>query len=388
MLVYLASPDQFAVREPPAELVTKREKQFQRAQKKAEEPAAPRKVNKAALAKKAATQREGLDLLEKLLLDLVAGGQWAEASRLQRVDRQARQMSDTYLPGVQRMLRYLVLLGRTNELDDEERMVLGADLIGQLWAIVQKGCHYLDGKLAGDESQAEADAVLEDVFGRAWQLGELRERRYARSNLQLLELAYEHTDDVTRQERIETSYLLDLNAGAVYTAITYRPFKGMDRIPGQPSFSQPLAVADAVVYPGFMTRRIRWEKGSEQAVPLTPVHLGTAYGLAAPTFEGPLSVFRQQEKHPLAPLTATVWLRCKRIGRIGEHVVLEDTQGARLEVVDVRSEEANVANLVRAAGMLHEPAVLVALFVDAVRYAIIAQPLAALTPNHHLRLGL
>src|SRR6266542_5594240 len=98
MLAYLDKPESFQERQPPEELVARRDKQAQRAQKKAEEPEKPRKVNLAALAKKVAAQREGLDLLEKLVLDLVAGGQWFEQSRLDRLERQAKQMSDAYLP--------------------------------------------------------------------------------------------------------------------------------------------------------------------------------------------------------------------------------------------------------------------------------------------------
>src|SRR6516164_5139485 len=101
MVAYLTSPGQFGKAEPPEELQAKREKQVSRAEKQAAatEAPAPRKVNKAALAKKAQAQRDGLDLLEKLLTDLVAGGQWFEQSRLDRLDRQAKQMADAYLPG-------------------------------------------------------------------------------------------------------------------------------------------------------------------------------------------------------------------------------------------------------------------------------------------------
>jgi hypothetical protein len=48
--------------------------------------------------RKAAAQREGLTLLEKLLLDLAAAGQWFRAERLDLLERQARQLADAYLP--------------------------------------------------------------------------------------------------------------------------------------------------------------------------------------------------------------------------------------------------------------------------------------------------
>jgi hypothetical protein len=388
MLAYIGTPEAFAEREPPAEMLAKREKQAQRAQKQAEGPAAPRKVNQAALAKKAVAQREGLDLLEKIVTDLVAAGQWYEKSRLERIDRQALQMSDAYLPGARVSLVQLELLAARDDVSDEERNEIAAYYFARLWAIVQRGRNYLDGKLAGDETQAEADAVIEEVLGKAWQLTELRDKGYSRQDLRLLELAHTREDDDAREERVEISHLLDLENRALYQAITYRPFKGLNQVPGQPSYGQPLLVSEAAVYPGFLTRRIRWDKGADQAQALQPAHLKAAYAAAAPTFEAPLAAFRQMLKNPLNPWSALALLRCRAVGRVGDQVVLEDAQGGRIVARDRTSSSGNTANLLRAAGMLREPAVLVRLSVAPAPTRIVAQPLAALTSKTHLRLGL
>jgi hypothetical protein len=391
MVAYLANPGQFGKAEPPEDLLAKREKQVARAEKKAVEGAAPRKVNKAALAKKAQAQRDGLDLLEKLLIDLVAGGQWFEESRLDRLDRQSKQMADAYLPGAMVVLRRLVLLGREEGVPEEERTAVAADLVGHLWATVQKGRNYLDNKLSEDENQAEADAVMEEVLGHVWQLADLKEKGYARQNLHLLELAYERSDDQARQERIETSHLLDLGDGSIHAAITYRPFKGMNKIPEQSSWMQPITVPEAAVYPGFLNRRVRWEKGAEVVQPIDKKisHLKVAHSLAVPDFEKVLAEFRKQLKHPLAPREAVVWVRCQMVGKIGERVVVEDAKGARIEAVDRKKDYSNVANLVRAAGELRkQPALLARLYVLPLPNTIVAEPLALLTPEKHLRLGL
>jgi hypothetical protein len=389
MLAYLAAPDTFGQREPADDLVAKREKQVQRKEKKAEETKAPRKVNVAALAKKTQTQKEGLNLLEKLVVDLVAAGQWHEASRLDQLERQSKQLSDAYLPGALTELRRLVLVGRQQDLPEAERLVCGAAIIARLWATVQKGRNFLDGKLAGGESQAEADAVLEEVLGHAWQLTELRDKGFVRQDLQLFELAHAREDDHGRLERIEASFLLDLKEGGVYRAITYRPFKSLKYVPEQPSYTEPLTVSEAALYPGFpLNRRIRWEKGAEKTELLTPAHLKKVYGLAAPAFETAVAAFRQQLKNLLSPPTGDALLRCKKVGRVGDQVVLEDAQGGRLVARDRLAGQNNVANLVRAAGMLSEPAVLVSLFFEPQHNAIVAQPLAALTEQTHLRLGL
>jgi hypothetical protein len=391
MLLYTQFPDQFSAQEPSPELLAKREKKVVREQKKAEGgEAAPRKVNKAALAKKAAAQRDGLDLLEKLVLDLVSGGQWFEQTRLDKLQRQAKQLGDAYLPGAMFVLNRLALVGREDGRIDEERLSGGADLIGQLWATVQKGRNYLEEKIAGDENQAEADAVIEDMLGKVWQLTELKEKGYWKTNLSLLELAYERIDDAARQERVESSHLIDSNDGSIYQAITYRPFKGMKQIPEQPSYTQPLRIAEAGVYPGFLNRRIRWDKGAEQAEEPKPEHLQKVYDRARPEFKAALEAFRQQLKHPLAPRQAVVLLRCEKIGKVGDAVVLEDAAGTRIEAVDQRRDYSNVANLARAAGMLgrEHPALLARLFVRPASNTVVAYPLALLSAKHHLRLGL
>lgn len=131
LLLYASSPDQFKPREPSADLIAQREKKAARAEKQAEKATTPRRVNKAALAKKANAQRDGLDLLEKLVLDLVNAGQWYEASRLETLQRQAKQLSDAYLSGAMHDLNGLVLLGRDPQIGDE-RLARGAELIARL----------------------------------------------------------------------------------------------------------------------------------------------------------------------------------------------------------------------------------------------------------------
>lgn len=391
LLEYVENAGRFAKKEPSPELLAKREKKASREQKKAEggEPA-PRKVNTTALAKKAVAQRDGLDVLEKLLVDLAAGGQWFEDKRLDKLERQAKQLGDAYLPGARVVLNRLIKVGRDETVDDDYRNAAGAGYIAHLWATVQKGRNYLDGKIAGDENQAEADAVIEDVLGKTWQLTELREKGYVKENLELLELAFERTDDQARAERVEVSHLLAPGDGTVYQAITYRPFRGMNQIPEQPSYTHPILVKEMAVYPGFLNRRVRWDKGAEVARELKPSHLAKAYGAARPDFKSALDAFRQQMKHPLAPREAVVLVRCERLGKVGERAVAEDAAGTRLEVVDRRPDYSNVANFVRAGGMLGKdrPALLARLFLQPLANSIGAEPLALLTAKHHLRLGL
>src|SRR5262245_57351295 len=71
---YLDNKAKFAVAEAPGDLLEKRGKNVERAEKKAVDAAKPKDVNKEALAKKTKAQRDGLDLLEKLVLDVASSG--------------------------------------------------------------------------------------------------------------------------------------------------------------------------------------------------------------------------------------------------------------------------------------------------------------------------
>lgn len=412
MLLRAQLPGKFAQREPDQELLAKREKAANRV---AKQEAKPKKVNTTALAKKVRAQRDGLDLLEKLLIDLVASGQWFERSRLNRLNRQSKQLTDSFLRGAAYSINRLVLLAdqdyllhprwydweddddddtevKPTGIPEEEKLAIAADLIAQLWATVQKGRNYLDGKIAGDESAAEADAVMEGVLGKAWKLDELRGAGYYRQDLILLELAYEHYDDRASDMRIEISHLLELKSGDILQAITYRPFKAMGYIAEQPSYHQPLKLAEAAVYPGFINCRVRWEANKEQAEELKPQHLKVAHDAAITEFKQALDRFRKQLKHPLAPREAVMLLQYERIGYVGETLVIEDASGQRLAMADrpdLTLRYSNVANLECAGGSVGKrPALLARLFIEPVTNVVLAQPLALVTPQRHVRLGL
>jgi hypothetical protein len=393
LLLYTQQPEGFRRREPsPPPLAVEEKKTNSAANGDAAngDAAKPRKVNQAALLKKLQAQRDGLDLLEKLLIDIVSGGQWYEQTHLDRLGEQAKQLGDAYLPGAMHALNTLIVTAGNETLSDDERLAVAADLIGHLWATVKKGRTYFDDKLAGDEDHVCNDPVMEIVLGRNWQMAELREKGHVKTNMTLLELAFERHDHQGRQQRVETSHLLELSEGAVYQAIAFRPFKGMRHVPEQPSYAHPLLVKDAVVYPGFHNRRIRWEKEAEQVEDLTPGLLQKAYQEARPDFQEAVDVLRRQMKHALAPHQVVVLLRCERIGRADNTVMMEDAAGVRLEAVEGVPESGCLDNFIRAMGMLgrDRPAVLARLSLVPARNAIVAQPLAALTPRHHLRLGM
>lgn len=391
LLKYARKPDAFGVREPGDDLLARREKKVAADERKKFGPSAPKREKKSASDKQTIAQREGLEALDRLLVDLVAEGHWFDEAHLEKIERVAKSLHDARLPLATTTLRRLLLLGKQKGIGDEERQLVGVDLIGQLWAVVQHGRKYVEGKVPEGESPEVADAIVEEMLGKPWHLSELKDKGYGREELSLLELAFERIDDDARQQRIEISDLVDLSSGDIVQAIAYRPYKGVTPQPEQTSYSSPVSVTEAVVYPGFLNRRVAWEKSAEKIEKPSPEAIETAYNLAVGDFAAIVEAYRDQLKHPLAPRDGVFLLQPAVIGNIGDrHLVLEDESGARIEVADRRKDYSNVANLRRAVAMLgnDKPAVLVRLFIHPTSNAVLALPLAALTAKQHLRLGL
>lgn len=390
VLSHTENPEAFATKEAGEELIAKREKKQARDEKKFG-VAAGKKVGKTAQEKKLTSQKEGLDTLRELCTSLAASGQWFGAAWQEKLEKILKQFNDAHIPAASYALRKFVLLAKQKELTEADRTRIGAGYIAQMWAVYQRARQYILGKPLEGETQAENDALQEDIIGKVWSFAELREQGYAKSDLNLFEIAFERQDDEGRQQRVEISNLLELNSGDVYQAITYRPFKGLSPAPEQPSYMLPLQISEAVVYPGFLNRRVRWERGAEQVIEAPgSKHLEQAYEVAVPDFAPVVEEFRTQLLHPLAPHEVVFFLRCEQIGRIGDKVVMEDGSGTRIEAVDIRKDYSNIANLVRAVAMFgsEQPAIMVRLLVKPGTNNIVAIPLAAVTPKYHLRLGL
>jgi len=389
MLKYTRTPDTFEEREPGEDLVLKRDKKVAADDRKKFGPAAPKRPTRN-YDKHRAAQRDGFELLEKVIYEIVSLGKWYEKERLEKFDRYGKTLVESHLPLAAYTLRRLIALGKQKGISEEDRNVFGGEVVGQLYAIHKYGKNYFDGTLAEGESQSDADAVSGDVLGKEWNLSELKDKGYARTELNLLEVAYERVDEESRQQRLEISHLLDLSTGEVFPALAARPFKSLTQILEQPSYDEPIFVEEAVLYPGWLNRRIAWEKSMQKRGIEADEALAIAHERAEADFSAVTEAFRDQMRHPLAPREAVFLVRAERVGRINDKItIIEDESGNRIECADRRKDYSNVANFLRAVAMpgMEKPAVLVRLFVQPIANAIYAQPLAVITPSKHLRLG-
>jgi len=415
LVLFLEQPAKFGVGEPAAELIEKRAKNVERAEKRVEGAAKPSTSNVAAQKKKSEAQRAAIDeLLEPLLLDLLNGGLGTiDGKRAAKLVEQARQLNDAYLPGAAERLRRIAALSTPrdddddtyyqlrepgDDLPDEQRHRLLTRHVTRLFAMVRKGRKYLDEKLEEGESQDDADSVVEELLGRVWKLEELKQKGYARQSLVLLELAYERYDDHVREERIEQSFLLELGDGAIYVDRTFRPLDRMDKMKEGESFEKPLLVSEAVVYPGFVNKRIRWEIAARKSRNLERADLDAIHARALPAFDAAVAKLKEQLKNPLAPDEAVLLVQIRDVRKLSDGgLVAIDGKGAKLDLRDsplaryrsLGNLETTIGASLDANGALKQPAsLLVRLYVGLADEAIHGQPLALIVGHDHVRVGM
>jgi hypothetical protein len=341
-------------------------------------PTAPRPRPAVAADRLAAAQRNGLDLLQTLVGDLLRGGRWDAPGWSDVLERRARQLAAAFLPGAAAGVRRLLFLARHGDRAAADRHAAAVDVLAQLAAFADLGRRFLDGCLTVGEAAPWAATWL----GLAVAPGQ------ERADLRLLELAHERTRDEACQVHRAASHLIDLGSGELFTAATERPFRG-GAGSEQPSYRDLVLVRTAVAHSGWPPLRLTWEPATERRQPLTPGYLEQALGHAAPIFAPALTAFRDAGRHPLAPGETLAWLRYKRIGWVEGQLVLEDDAGARLVAADREPGYSRTANLARAAGGAGRlgGGVLVRLWVPPGLVALRAEPLALVTTEGHWRLG-
>lgn len=184
MYAFVQKRTSFKTAAVPDDLAEKRGKLAARVEKKQEDAAKPKTVNKTALAKKIRTQLDGIDLLEKLTLDLTRIGIGnMNAKTAQEIEEKAKQLGDSYLPGAQSALhRYTKLFASEEGVFDasvptsrrEAIFSEALDQLSRLSVLVKQGRAYLQHRLDDPDLAPETETGIAAWLGHAWQLAELK----------------------------------------------------------------------------------------------------------------------------------------------------------------------------------------------------------------------
>lgn len=404
LFAYALKKAAFKVAAVPPELAAKRDKLAERTEKKKEEAAKPKTVNKDALAKKIKAQLDGLDLLEKLTLDLTRigiGNMNAKSAR--EIEEKAKQLGNAYLPGAQAALhRYTKLFdadesgGASGKGAAGETGAVGEaiysealDHLSRLHALVKQGRAYLTKRLDDAELKPETETSIAAWLGHAWQLSELKTAGLVQNDVELIQLAFNTHDDVARQEYVDTGVWMNLQSGRVQITQTFRPYKAVKFIKSDDSFFQVAQVKELCVYPGDVNPRVRWDAMTPRAAEKRDYE--RVRELARADFAGVVKDVRNNLKSPLADRQPIYALRFTRIGQVGEQFVVEDAKGDRLTMTDrgMTDEPASCHLLHLVSPKLLENQVLIARFRhDLDKRVLQIKPLAIVTDASVVRLTL
>jgi hypothetical protein len=400
MFAYVLKKASFKTADVPADILGKREKLATRVEKKKEEAAKPKEVNKDALAKKIKAQLDGLDLLEKLTLDLTRigiGNMNAKSAR--EIEEKAKQLGNAYLPGAQAALhRYTKLFSDDDGVADPKAATASRgeavfsealDQLSRLHSIVKQGRAYLQRRLDDPDLKPETETAIAAWLGHAWQLAELKSAGLVQAGVELLQLAFNSHDDVARQEYVDTGVWMNLNTGRISVTQNFRPYKAVKYIKSDDSFFQVAQVKELCVYPGDVNPRIRWEGMTPR--PLEPRDLQRVRQHARNDFAAVVKDVKSNLKAPLADKQPIYALQFRRIGQVDGVPVVEDAKGERLTMTDagMTEEPASCHLLQLLPSQLHENQVLVARFRhDLDRRKLQIKPLSIVTDASVVRLTL
>lgn len=343
MYAYVQSKP-FTTAEVPEDLAAKREKAAARVETKKVAAEKPKTTNKAALAKKIKAQLKGIDLLEKLTLDLVRLGIGNMNSKTaDEVEEQAKQLGNVYLPGAQTALRNYTKLfssldGKARSTASSEAVYSEAlDQLSRLHALVRQGREYLKRRLEDPDLAPATDSSIAAWLGHAWQLRELKDAGLVQHDVELMQLAFNTQDDVARKEYVDTGIWIDLGSGQIQLTQTFRPYKAVKYIKSDDSFFDIAQVSELCTYPGDVNPRVRWDAMLSR--PPEPKDFARVRGHGHSSFAQKIKEVKSHLKNPLADKQPIAALNYQRIGKVGEAFVVEDRHGERLVLTDAAMDD-------------------------------------------------
>ncbi|MFD0587305.1 SWIM zinc finger family protein [Paenibacillus sp. GCM10027627] len=331
----------FSMGAVPDDLAAKRDKAEKREEKKAQQPSEdaepkPRKTNKAALKKKIATQLEGLDQLEKLVLSLVRSGLGTvDRKTVNAIKDHVKQLGNYYLTGAQTELRRLVNL-LSHRVDQESVYTDAVQQLTLIRAFIKKGRDYLTAKLDDTELALDHESTIEEWLGHAWQLAELKEYGLMTEDAELIQLAFLSYDNEARQEYVDLGFWLETKAGEVHRTVQYRPYKAAKFIKEDDSFFDVAQIKELYRYPGEMNRRVRWEEMIPR--PLSADDLGAVQTAAQRSFLDAVKLVKNQLKNPLGDRHPVMLLHVAEVRQTeNRSFAITDASGQHLALADIKS---------------------------------------------------
>ena len=387
----------FSVADIPDDLNAKREKLGAKVEKRNEAIKKPKKVNKAALAKKIKAQLKGLDLLEKLTHDLVRTGMGnTNAKTARQIEDQAKQLGDAFLPGAQSALHQYTKLfvdddGRFDaDVSAKQRELIYSEALDQLTrlhTLTKQGRSYLQSRLEDPDLKPETESPISAWLGHNWQLSELHSAGLVEADAELIQLAFNSYDDVARREFVDSGYWMNLKSGLIQQTQTFRPYKAVKYIKGEDSFFKIAVVKELYVYPGAVNPRIRWDGMLPRDV--TVKDYTAVRKLAHSSFADLVKEVKGHLKSPLVDKRPVYAMSYAKICEVGGQIVVEDSKSNRLVLTETGMPEEPTSRYLLGLlpkSLLTKQTMLVRFYHDLDTRQLQVKPLSIVTKNDVIRL--
>lgn len=318
------------------------------------------KSTSAARRKKIIKQLDGLDMLKRMMDELMAAGLGAMGGvSLKNYRELAKQLGDYYLPGPLLQLNRLILEIQAYQKDsDPKHYHTAVEILIRLRGIQKKASVYLQSKLEAD-SMEEDDSILYEELGGIWKLEQLNALGLKKEDARLVQLSFQVMYEEAGREYIDRGYWADVDSGEIFTTSNYRPLKALKYVKQEDSCFDMVKVPVLSLYPGEVNQRIRWEAAEFE--PVTDLIRETVMNRAQRDFTAAVKVAKGHIKNILSDNFVGMLLAYERIGKLvkeeggekKEILVAEDASGKRLEIRDRDGWESTSQLL----AMLPEPEV-------------------------------
>lgn len=360
------------------------EEEKQKAEKK---KASAAKTAKNARVKKLKSQLEGLDLVEKVVNDLMSAGLGTiGGASLKTYQQLAKQMGDYYLPGPQRLCNQLLIEITAFQKDqDEAHYDAAISVLEKLWTLIKKSRQYINEKLEKDDVTLE-DTVLYEELGGIWKLSELEELGKSKKNASLMQLSFWVTYDEARKEYIDTGCWADLDNGEIFMNYNYRPLKSLKYVKQEDSIFGVAKVPSAVFYPGDGNVRVRWDGAQIRAYEQADYE--AVFQHAVTSVKQEAKAVKNFLKNAMTQPMMIKLIAFNRIGKIGEDYVLADKNDDTILLGNMPDMEETTLRLsmLPNGALLENQVLLGAFYYNKENRRLMLQPLSIITHDAVVRL--
>ncbi len=405
LMYEMMAKKEFCICEIPEDIQKKREKKQAR-DNKANESAKPEsemteeekkkaekkkasaaRTAKNARVKKLKSQLEGLDLVEKVVSDLMSAGLGTlGGASLQTYQQLAKQMGDYYLPGPQRLCNQLLIEITAFQKDhDESHYDAAISVLEKLWTLIKKSRQYINEKLEKDDVTLE-DTVLYEELGGIWKLSELEELGKSKKDASLMQLSFWVTYDEARKEYIDTGCWADLDDGEIYMNYNYRPLKAQKYVKQEDSIFGVAKVPSAVFYPGDGNVRVRWD--GAQIREYEKADYEAVFQHAATSVKQETKTVKNFLKNAMTQPMLIKLVAFNKIGKIGEDYVLADKNNDTILLGNMPDMEDTTTRLsmLPDGALLENQVLLGAFYYNKDNRRLMIQPLSIITQDAVVRL--